>query len=83
MSNPAEVMSTAPVESKRIEIVVNGQTRVVPADLTLEQLLSFLGVDPTRVAVELDNAIVRRPAWSTTSISAGSALEIVQFVGGG
>jgi sulfur carrier protein len=76
-------MSTAPVESKSIEIVVNGQTRAVPAELTLEQLLSFLEVDPARVAVELDKAIVRRPAWSTTPVSAGSALEIVQFVGGG
>ena len=76
-------MSSVPAKSKQIDIVVNGQTRAVPHGLMLDQLLSFLEIDPARVAVEMDKAIVRRPAWITTPVSAGSALEIVQFVGGG
>jgi sulfur carrier protein len=76
-------MSSVLAQSKHIDIVINGQTRAVPQGMMLHQLLSFLEIDPARVAVEMDKAIVRRPAWNTTPVSAGSALEIVQFVGGG
>jgi len=33
--------------------------------------------------VELDRRIVKRAHWPGTNVSAGSQLEIVQFVGGG
>lgn len=72
-----------PVESKQIVIVINGQNRSVAEGMMLDQLLSFLDIDHARVAVEMNKVIVRRPAWSTTAVSGGSALEIVQFVGGG
>lgn len=70
-------------ETELIEIVVNGEPKRVPPGLSLLQLLGQLGVDPERVAVELNRAIVRQPSWPTTGISHGSVLEIVQFVGGG
>ena len=69
--------------TKEIEIVVNGQPRSAPQGLTLGSLLVFLNVDPARVAVELNRSIVSRKDWDATSIEAGAALEIVQFVGGG
>ncbi len=71
------------VETKGIEIVVNGETRSVPAGLHLAGLLAHLGIDPARVAVELDRVIVRQPDWLSTPIRQGASLEIVQFVGGG
>jgi thiamine biosynthesis protein ThiS len=76
-------MNAVPVESKQIVIVINGQNRSVAEGMMLDQLLSFLDIDHARVAVEMNKVIVRRPAWSTTAVSGGSALEIVQFVGGG
>jgi thiamine biosynthesis protein ThiS len=33
--------------------------------------------------VELDRRIVKQPLWRDTMLSAGSEVEIVQFVGGG
>jgi thiamine biosynthesis protein ThiS len=69
--------------TEQIEIVVNGQARPAPAGCTLAQLLVWLGVDPARVAVELNRAIVQRQAWDQTPVGSGSTLEIVQFVGGG
>jgi thiamine biosynthesis protein ThiS len=71
------------VRTKEIQIVVNGQVRQAPEGQTLAQLLVWLGVDPERVAVELDRSIVRRQNWSQTPIPPGATLEIVQFVGGG
>ena len=71
------------LETKEIEIVVNGRPRQTPAGQSLEELLGSLEVDPARVAVELNRSIIRRENWNRTMIGAGAALEIVQFVGGG
>ena len=66
-----------------IEIVVNGESRTVPPGLTVGGLLACLGLDPARVAVELDRRIVRKAEWDSVPVAAGARLEIVQFVGGG
>jgi thiamine biosynthesis protein ThiS len=71
------------VETKTIEIVVNGQPRQVPEGIFLDRLLTFLEVDPSRVAVERNREISRQAAWSTTRIEPRDSLEIVWFVGGG
>jgi thiamine biosynthesis protein ThiS len=46
-------------------------------------LLRSLGIDPQRVAVELDRQIVKSADWPTTTLQRGARVEIVQFVGGG
>ena len=69
--------------TKQIQIVVNGQMREVPRQDSLAGLLAHLEIDPARVAVELNRAIVRREDWDSTPVGAGATLEIVQFVGGG
>lgn len=66
-----------------IEIVVNGTTRSVPQNLNLDGLLSYLEVDASRVAVERNGTIARKPDWGATPIVSGDRLEIVWFVGGG
>jgi thiamine biosynthesis protein ThiS len=70
-------------ETDQIAIVVNGVTRNVPGGLSLIELLGHLGIEPDRIAIELDGGIVRKPAWAATSVESGAKLEIVQFVGGG
>ena len=77
MANPETL------ETKTIEIVVNGQPRHVPEKISLDRLLVFLEVDPSRVAVERNREIARQPAWSATVIQPGDHIEIVWFVGGG
>jgi sulfur carrier protein len=69
--------------TEAIQIVVNGQPRSAPAGFNLAELLAWLEVDPSRIAVELDRTIVRRPDWNGTAVADGATLEIVQFVGGG
>jgi len=70
-------------QTNQVQIVVNGQVRLVPEGRSLVELLAWLEVAPDRVAIELNRAIVRREDWSATVVSPGAALEIVQFVGGG
>jgi len=66
-----------------IAIVVNGESRTVAKPDSLLGLLLALGVDPEKVAVELNREIVRRPDWQSSEVCDGAHLEVVQFVGGG
>lgn len=66
-----------------IQIVVNGETRTVSADLTVAQLLSDLGLAGVRVAVERNLAVVPRAQHVETQLEDGDRLELVTFVGGG
>ena len=72
-----------PLETKAVEIVVNGERKSAPAGLEVAGLLAWLAIDASRVAVELNGKIVRKPDWSTTPVGDGAAIEIVWFVGGG
>lgn len=80
LSSPPEIFAS---QTNLIQIVVNGENKGVPQSLNLGELLVVLGVDPSRVAVELNRQIVRKPEWNHTTIRSGDELEIVQFVGGG
>lgn len=67
----------------RIEVAVNGEQREIPAGLNVRQMLLHLGMDPQRVAVELNRRIVGKGNWDATSVEADAKIEIVEFVGGG
>ncbi|MEZ0335531.1 MAG: sulfur carrier protein ThiS [Gemmatimonadales bacterium] len=66
-----------------MDILVNGESRRVPAPATLMDLLGQLGLDPRTVVVELNREIVRRPRLGETQLADGDAVELVHFVGGG
>lgn len=70
-------------DALEIEIMVNGEARRVQAGATLLDVLVELGIEPDRVAVEKDLAIVKKTEWSRTAVQDGARLEVVQFVGGG
>ena len=75
-------MSNQPM-STDIPITINGEARQVPSGLNIGNLLLFLGLDPARVAVELNRSLVRKAEWEATTVQAGASVEIVTFVGGG
>ncbi len=66
-----------------IWVVINGERREVPEGLDVQGLLDFLGVDSSRVAVELNRSIVRKSDWSASKLVDGAEVEVVMFVGGG
>ncbi|HUJ23150.1 MAG TPA: sulfur carrier protein ThiS [Bryobacteraceae bacterium] len=72
-----------PGDATTLTILVNGEPREIREGQTIADLLCALHLDPERLAVELDRRIVKRPAWPSTVLHAGSNIEIVQFVGGG
>ena len=65
------------------QVTVNGERHNFPAQTTLLDVVRALNLEPERVAIELNRAIVKREMWSGTTIEGGAEIEIVQFVGGG
>lgn len=53
------------------------------AGITLTEYLEQTGIDPARIAVELDGEIIPRADYAHTRLEDGQELEIVSFVGGG
>jgi thiamine biosynthesis protein ThiS len=66
-----------------ITITLNGETRKVPEEIILDGLIELLRLPRKRVAIELNESVVRRAEWPSTTVRDGDKLEIVHFVGGG
>lgn len=66
-----------------LRVFVNDEVRVVPAGLTVGDLVASLGLQPAQVAVERNKVIVRRADYAATRLGEGDRLEIVTFFGGG
>ena len=60
-----------------VRLSVNGETREFSNHLTVEGLLGVLSLDPRKVAVERNLAIVPRSAYAQVSLADGDRLEIV------
>jgi len=66
-----------------LSIRVNGAHRRVRAGMTVADLALELGLEPSRVAVERNLAIVPRSTLAEVAVEDGDHYEIVTFVGGG
>ncbi len=66
-----------------LAIRVNGDERLVPAGISVAAMLTELGLDPQRVAVERNLEVVPRAALADIAVEDGDTFEVVHFVGGG
>ena len=66
-----------------MEVIINGETKDVPDDLTVKELVAHLGLGGGPVAVEVNREIVPRAEHANRRVAGGDAIEIVHFVGGG
>jgi thiamine biosynthesis protein ThiS len=64
-------------------ITLNGDRFEVDEPLSVTALLQKLDIDPRRVAVEHNLAIVKRDRFPEIVVGEGDRIEIVNFVGGG
>jgi thiazole synthase len=62
---------------------VNGEKRTLPNSLTVAELLTQLGYDRGRVAVEVNGEVVPRGEHGQHSLEGDDRVEIVTLVGGG
>jgi len=66
-----------------IFVHVNGAPMDVPEATTVAGLLTRIGLNAKKIAVERNREIVPRSTYATTILQPGDALEIVHFIGGG
>jgi thiamine biosynthesis protein ThiS len=66
-----------------MKIQVDGMTKEVPDDSTLEEILQTLGEPVSHVLVELNGVYVRPSDYSTFKIKAGDSLEVILPAHGG
>jgi thiamine biosynthesis protein ThiS len=67
----------------RVHVIVNGEPHAVGEGLTIAELVSQLGLNQRRIAVEVNREIVARERYAARTLADGDQVEIVQFVGGG
>ena len=66
-----------------VEIRLNGEPTRVAAGKSVAEMLTAIGVDPAKVAVERNREIVPRSLLAEVRVEDSDQYEIVQFVGGG
>ncbi len=68
-----------------MKLIVNGKEIEIPESHTMSvtELLKKLGINPERIAVEVNLAIIKKAEYSTYMLRDGDQIEIVNFVGGG
>ena len=66
-----------------MNIVLNGNTREYPDQLSASELLHSLGLADKRLALEVNQEIVPRSTFDNHIINPGDRVEIVHAIGGG
>lgn len=66
-----------------MRVIVNGEKRDLPDEITLEGLIHHLALAPERLAIERNHEVVRRADWPRITLSEDDKIEIIHFVGGG
>jgi thiamine biosynthesis protein ThiS len=66
-----------------LQVYINGKVKDIPGALSLSELVILLDLPATRIAVEVNRAVVRRVDWEKTLLADEDRVEIVHFVGGG
>lgn len=66
-----------------MRITLNGEAFQIEKSSTIQDLLGRLELAGRRVALLLDDEVVRKADFGQTSLREGCRVEIVQMVGGG
>ena len=66
-----------------LQLTVNGEARQMTPGSRVSDLVSELGVDGRKIAVERNLEIVPRSRYATDQLAQDDRIEIVAFVGGG
>lgn len=66
-----------------MKILLNGETREVPADSTAQDLVELLDLTGKRLAMEVNREILPRTRYQQYHLQNGDEVEIVHAIGGG
>ncbi len=66
-----------------MRLQVNGQDKELTSSSTAGDLLAELAITRERVAVVVNEQVIRRALLDTTQLNEGDTVEIITMVGGG
>jgi sulfur carrier protein len=66
-----------------MRLLLNGEERDIAGISSIADLVSALGLDARKVAVERNLEIAPRSTYADTALADGDRIEIVTFIGGG
>ena len=66
-----------------MRLLLNGEERDIADITSIADLVSALGLDARKVAVERNLEIAPRSTYAETTLAEGDRIEIVTFIGGG
>lgn len=66
-----------------MDIVINGTSRQLPDDTSLERAIQLISSADAGIAVAVNGEVVRRASWPETRLAAGDQVEVLTAVQGG
>lgn len=66
-----------------MHIIINGEKKEISVNTTVSSLLSDLGIDPRKIALERNLQLIPRTTFDNAQLNDGDEIEIINFVGGG
>lgn len=66
-----------------MKIRINGEFKVVEPKLTISEFVKELGLDETKIVVELNREVILKSHFSDTILVDNDSIELVEFVAGG
>lgn len=66
-----------------MNVLLNGDNRELPEQVTLQWLIDDLGLTGKRLAIEVNEDIVPRSQHADFRLSNGDRIEVVHAIGGG
>jgi len=66
-----------------MNITCNGEQKAVDNDISLNDLVLSLELNPQSLVAEVNGKIIEQPQFSDTKLQDGDRIELIRFVGGG
>ncbi len=66
-----------------IEVIVNGKRQELAREVNVAELLKLLDIEGERIAIEINEDVIRKRDWHNVKITTKDKIEIIHFVGGG
>lgn len=66
-----------------MKITCNGEQRAVDEDISLNDLVLSLELNPQTLVAEVNGTIVEHPKFPDQVLRDGDKIELIRFVGGG
>lgn len=76
-------MTSVPSPAATVTVSVNGASRAVPSESTLDQIVAGLTSAPSGVAAAVNETVVPRGEWPRVRLAEGDRVEVLTAVQGG